>query len=174
MSNYWNEAIAYGYLSDIGCQNIKFIPRSRENGHKTPDIMGYLDGQEIICEAKRVNRSDAEIKRRQDFSVGSGYPNVSAELLAKIRNICKCAGSQISSYAKGRIVHRLVFLGIEFDDSVGDEAEQHAQQIETYLQQCDFGDLNIVFRVDTLMYSEVIRVKSAISKTISDEVSCGP
>ena len=51
----WNEAIAYGYLSDIGCQNIKFIPRSRENGHKTPDIMGYLDGQEIICEAKRVN-----------------------------------------------------------------------------------------------------------------------
>src|SRR4051812_34958241 len=58
----FSEARAHGYLRDIGCTGIQFIPRGKT---RTPDLGAMRDGRPLFCEVKTINISQDEAERRR-------------------------------------------------------------------------------------------------------------
>ena len=75
-----NEAYAYKYLIDIGCEKVAFIPTQKE---KTPDLEGYLQNQMVLCEVKSIGESDNEADRRAEQKVRNSSIKLSDEFFLK-------------------------------------------------------------------------------------------
>jgi hypothetical protein len=52
-----DEAKAYNHLVYIGCMCIKFIPRSKKQGVRTPDLQAISGAVVAFCEVKTINMS---------------------------------------------------------------------------------------------------------------------
>src|SRR6267154_1846259 len=90
-----NEAKGYRYLKQIGCTNVRFIPRSRSRGLKTPDLEAFLASTRVLCEVKTINISQDEVRARNGSSVKSILTKLPLEFFNKLRATLEVARCQM-------------------------------------------------------------------------------
>jgi hypothetical protein len=131
------EACAYRYLKSLGCSNIEFIPRSKKNGQKTPELKAVLNSAKVLCEAKTINISDVEARRRKTcFPVAQTY-ELLPEFFTKLESDLERAKNQLGNYDKDTEAIHLVFVAVQFDnffESRKKENCQNCQLIRQYLE----------------------------------------
>lgn len=138
-----NEAYAYKYLIDIGCEKVAFIPTQKE---KAPDLEGYLQNQMVLCEVKSIWESDNEVDRRLEQKAGSSSMKLSDEFFSKKFNPTLCqAESQISQHPKASTARCFLFFIITFDDSLGEYKKQYYEQIDQFLCASSSRTSKIIF-----------------------------
>ncbi len=140
-----NQARAHNYLIDEGYVQVCFIPPSRIDGQKTPDLEGKLDGRKVLCEVKTVNISDAEATRRQTGGLVPRADSVVVGLFKKLRSDLLIAKGQMDSYDGSPQVRRIAFVVLNFDDFLAEYKENYFKQIDKYLVAEPIPDLDIVF-----------------------------
>ena len=140
-----NHARAYNFLVDTGCSRVHFIPRASQEGRKTPDLEGELNGRRVLCEVKTVNTSDKEVDRRQTGKVGSTADCLDVGFFKKLMSDLCTAKDQIESYDDSASVRRIAFLVLNFDDFLAEYKDKYFQQIDQYLAYNSIPGLEIVF-----------------------------
>lgn len=113
-----NEAWGYNFLKKIGCLKICFIPPSKINGVKTPDLKASLNHADVICEVKTINPSDDEVLYRNcgsylsedaPFTLNQGFFN-------KLDCDLKQAEKQCEAYDTCNNARYIVYIVLNFDD----------------------------------------------------------
>lgn len=140
-----NQARAYNYLLDEGCQPIHFIPRASSNGIKTPDLFGVLKGKNILCEVKTVNISETEANRRKNGGVGSSTDSLPSGFFKKLSDDLLVAKEQMEAYDNSVGVGRIAFIVPNFDDFLAEYKEHYFAQIDKHLAAEPVHGLDIVF-----------------------------
>lgn len=136
-----NDAIAYRYLYDLGCSEIKILKESKE---VTPDISYVMDGVVLYCEVKTINVSDGELVRRRksgflDISI---YQYLNDGFLKKLKENIEKAMKQITSKGGG-----LVFIIVNFDDFVMTFLDDYKDSIVKFLKGEKYDSSQIVIKV---------------------------
>lgn len=152
-----NQARAYNYIVDLGCSNVRFIPRAKKNGQETPDIEGELNGERVLCEVKTIHISKDEADRRQAGGAGSTTNLLDDKFLyEKLKpTLCK-AKSQMKSYDRSDNVKCVAFLVVNFDDSLGEYRIEYYAQIDRWLAVDLFPGIDIVFYNDRQSLHELV------------------
>ncbi len=140
-----NLARAFSYLLDIGCSNVRFIPRSDNQGTKTPDVEGMFGSTKILCEVKTINCSDYEVRRQQTGGVGTTHAVVPDALLGKIHSTLMSADKQLRAFDSSNSARHIAFAIVNFDDSLAEYKVNYYQQIDVYLGEHKIADLEVVF-----------------------------
>jgi hypothetical protein len=160
-----NQAMAYKYLlREIGCSNIRFIPRSSKI--KTPDLEGILWHINVICEVKTINISENEAFTRREMS--SGRPRcdqpprkLDQAFWDKLWDTLVKAKKQIETYASGNGRRNIVYIFINFDDMWDTYREQYFQEIDDFLSSNIIQGIEIVFHNQRTVSNEIITMKNA-------------
>jgi hypothetical protein len=140
--NQLNEAFAYRYLKKKGCNSILFL---EEDGNKKPDIEYIRMNARGYCEVKTLGISDIEIELRASQAVGCSqaanyeydYDCLKNGFLNKFQQAIDSSWAQINAMGqKG-----LVYIVINFDDSVLDNYLCYRKQLINYSRQQKFNDV---------------------------------
>jgi len=141
-----NQAKAYNYLRCTGYTNVKFVPPSSVAGRETPDLQAELDMGTALCEVKTINISDIEADRRFCGGVGSVTDQLNAGFFGKLASDLAKANSQISVH-DASATKRIVYVIVNFDDSLHEYADRYQDQIKHYMSEHPIPDLQVVFDV---------------------------
>lgn len=163
-----NEALAYSFLKrEIGCSDINFIPKSKENKIETPDLEGRLGHIKVICEVKTINISDDEALTRREMSL-SCHPRcdqppckLEQGFWDKLRKDLTKAKSQIEAYDSGNETRHMVYIITNFDDMWEYHKEEYYQEIDDFLSKDIIQGIEIVFHNRRTVSNEVIIMKNA-------------
>jgi hypothetical protein len=157
----FNEARGYIYLSEIGCTNIRFIPRVKKKGIETSDLIGELNAARVLCEVKTVQISDIEIQARRNSEVRSAETSLTPEFLNKLDDTFDKARNQLFAYEGGNEALRIVFIVLNLDDWLGAHKRSYYNQIDAHLAQQDSRDYEIVFFNGRTVFHEAVSMKFA-------------
>ncbi len=170
-----NEAMAYKYLlKEIGCLDIRFIPRSSKKTTplKTPDLEGTLEHIKVICEVKTINISDDEALTRREMSSGfrprcnEPPEKLGQAFCKKLTDKLAIAKKQIEKYiekyAIGNDTRNIVYIIINFDDMWDTRKEQYFQEIDNYLSTKIIQGIELIFHNKRTISNEIITMKNAI------------
>jgi hypothetical protein len=149
----FNEVRAYNYLQNMGCEDIRFIPRAKAKNLRTPDLGAVLNGTSILCEVKTINTSDEELHRRATGGAGSSSNVVDEKLLEKLSRDITATKNQMDAYKPD--ARKLAYVVINFDDWVGDCAEEHLAQIEDFFRHTLRPGVDLVADVQTSFLTKV-------------------
>jgi hypothetical protein len=141
-----NQAKAYNYLRRAGYTNVKFVPPSSVTGRETPDLQAELNLVTALCEVKTINISDIEADRRFTGGVGSVTDQLNAGFFGKLGSDLVKANSQMSAH-DASAAKRIVYVIVNFDDSLHEYAERYQDQIGRYMSEHPFPDLEVVFDI---------------------------
>lgn len=156
--NDLNEAKAYKYLANIGCIELEFIPRSRQ---KTPDIKGVLIGENVLCEVKTINASDAELSARQHMLAREICTNLPSTFLEKIVDTLYKANVQMDSYLGGGVARKFLYVIINFDDILHEYIYDHMKQIMEFFDGINLPQIDMVFDIKPQFYSANLQSPSS-------------
>ena len=140
-----NQARAYNHLLDEGYQPISFIPRASSDGIKTPDLLGVLNGKNVLCEVKTINISEVEANRRNSGGVVSSMNLLTSGFFDKLSSDLLAAKKQMESYDNSVDVRRIVFIVPNFDDFLAEYKKNYFVQIDQHLAIKPIHGLDIVF-----------------------------
>jgi hypothetical protein len=140
-----NQAHAYKYLKEIGCSDVRFIPRSDK---KTPDLEGFLDTGRVLCEVKTINTSDLEVQARRGSTTRNIKNQLQEGFFRKLHSDITLAKQQLYAYDSTSGVRYFVFFNICFDDFFGDLQEEYFHQIDQYLLDNQIPGIELLFRHD--------------------------
>lgn len=157
-----NQARAYNYLLDMGCQAIRFIPRAIIEGEKTPDLTGSLNERTVICEAKTINISDIETERRNSGWVGKSSDSLDSWFFTKLKSDLNQAKLQLYSHDNSDECRRIVFVVPNFDDFLAGYKTNYFLQIDEYLDREAVTGLEVVFFNQSTTFYVDIAMKNAI------------
>lgn len=129
-----NEAKGYNYLTTLGCTDVAFIPVSSAPGQKTPDLEGRLGSKRVFCEVKTINPSDIEAASRSAVARGQIVSRSTQRTLpdgffVKLISTLRTAEAQMRSYCADEDARRIVYVVINFDDSLNEYADDYVGQI---------------------------------------------
>ena len=161
-----NQARAYNFLLDLGCSEIRFIPRIK--GKETPDLEATLDDNPIICEVKTINKSIQEVKARQRGEARKISASLEPEFFNKIISALRKAKSQMASYNNAPKVRHIAFMVINFDDLLGEYKTNYYEEIDRYLDRMDIGEIEVVFFNQKTCFHNDLHMKKA---TVVNEAS---
>lgn len=130
----FNEVKCYCYLLDKGCHTIKFIPRSKKNGIKTPDLLGKNQEFTFLCEVKTINLSEKEIKRRNNGDSKEVAYKLNEGLQAQIKNAITEAKEQLNNYFADNIKSKIIYIFINNDDLQSEPISTLCKQIKAFIQ----------------------------------------
>ena len=154
-----NEARAYRYLAeDVGARDMRFVP---ETADQTPDIEAMAANALILCETKTISESDAEIYRRVQGAAGYISNRLPDEFLAKVLATIAGAAEQLRGYRSVEHARRMVFLIVNFDDALGEHAEDFYAQIDARLAS-EKHDCELVFLNRHTCFTANISMKNAV------------
>ena len=161
-----SEARAFGYLKEIGCADVRFIPRAKNKNLMTPDLGATQSGRPVHCEVKTINISAEEASRRRRIQNGEAVASetsisVGEGLLTKLDATLAHAVEQLDAADPGRAARRIVFTMLYFDDWVGDYQPQYIAQIDTYLRQNPVAGAELVFCLGSNLFERVFAMRSA-------------
>jgi hypothetical protein len=145
-----NEAKAYKFLKELGCTELQFIPRSTESGQKTPDLQGKRNGKTVFCEVKTINASDSEINARNNGTGSYTRQYLPEGFFSKLEKTVGHANKQITDDAS---VSRIVYVILNFDDSLHEYASDYIDQIRTQVPSLCPSGIEVVFDVKPAYYS---------------------
>jgi hypothetical protein len=140
-----NQARAHNYLTEIGCSQVRFIPRAKRRGQETPDLEGDLNGQRVLCEVKTINRSQSEVDKRQAGRAGSTTNFLDAAFFRKLDSDLKKAKRQMDAFDGAEEVKRIAFIVINFDEWLGEYKSDYFAQIDQHLSSDQVSGIDIVF-----------------------------
>jgi hypothetical protein len=152
-----NEAWGYNCLKKIGCFNISFIPPSKINGIKTPDLKASLNNTTVICEVKTINPSDDESSFRKCGSylnedarspLGKGFFN-------KLQSDIDYARKQFDAYNDDTNVRNILYFVINFDDFWRESIANYYQQIDQFLSKSFIAGIEIFFHYKDPIFSQM-------------------
>ncbi len=147
-----NQANAYNYLVRIGCKDVTFIPRSPLARRRTPDLMARLESEKILCEVKTINISEDEANARANYSARTISLNLDDRFFNKLQADCEQASQQMSAYCTEDDVKRIVYVIINFDDLLHEYIDNYFKQIQEYIAEHSFPNLEVVFDVKSAYY----------------------
>ena len=113
-----NEAKAYNFLVRRGCTSVEFIPRRIDA--KTPDLRGKRGSVDVLCEVKTINRSERAVSNR-----------LRIEFFTKLATTIRRADRQMAAFSSAPEVARIIYLVIDFDDSLHEYVDDYLAQIDT-------------------------------------------
>jgi hypothetical protein len=123
----------YKYLRDLGCSEVRFIPRADREGRRTPDLEGMLGSRKVLCEIKRMNVSDAESHSRRNYTARKYERPLDDGFFLKLQSHIGQAKDQFHAYdPKGEARH-IVYISICFDEAGGFNREDELRQVEQHL-----------------------------------------
>jgi hypothetical protein len=108
-----NEAKAYNYLKNAGYSDVRFIPRSKVKGLRTPDLSASKAGAKALCEVKTINHSEIEAERRHNGGVGTATDRLEQGFFDKLSADLNSAKSQMLAYDADAATKRIVYVAPE-------------------------------------------------------------
>jgi hypothetical protein len=147
-----NEAKAYNYLVRIGCADVRFIPRSKIKGVRTPDLRGLLASKKVLCEVKTINPSAREIDRRRTGGVGTTLAHLEVGFFTKLMSDINAAASQMLTHDADADTRRIVYVVVNFDDNLGECAVEYQKDIEAFVGSVTVPNTEIVLDVKPPFY----------------------
>lgn len=143
-----NAARAYGYLLRIGCSDIHFVPDGQT---KSPDLEGQVDGRPLLCEVKTLDLSDEKAAR-----------NLSREFLdQKLAPAIEQAVKLLSNHDPDRHARWIVYLVVNWDESVADYDQEYVQQIDDYLSAHHVAGAEIILAPLRNNFQRMFAMRSA-------------
>jgi hypothetical protein len=130
---YRDVNFVYNYLKNAGYDDVRFIPRSKVKGQRTPDLTASKPGAKALCEVKTINHSQVEADRRYNGGVGSSTDRLEQGFFDKLSADLNSAKSQILAYDRDVITKRIVYVILNFDDHLHEYADRYRGQIDAYL-----------------------------------------
>lgn len=160
----FSEVRAYGYLHDIGCTGIHFIPRRKT---KTPDLGAMRDGRPLFCEVKTINISQDEADRRRRIyhegaMVASKTLQVDNAFLCKLTDTLHGAVGQLDAADPTREARRVVFTMLHFDDWIGDYQPKYIAQLDEHLLRNRVEGAELVFCLSSNLFYRTFAMRSAV------------
>jgi hypothetical protein len=162
-----NEAKAYNFLIRRGCTSVEFIPHRSDA--KTPDLRAKMGNVDVLCEAKTINRSERVILAQMQKAASSVSNRLSIEFFAKLASTIRHADQQMAAFSSAPDIQRIIYLVINFDDSLHEYVDDYLVQIQEQKEQFVLPGLEIVLDVKPKFYSanpvsEASRMLSLILK----------
>jgi hypothetical protein len=128
-----NEAKAYNHLASIGCTSIKFIPRSKQQRARTPDLEAISGTVKTFCEVKTINISANEVERLQNGGVGTTLLTVEDGLLNKIASDLLNAHDQMRQFYPANDARMMIYVIVNFDNNF-DMALEYQSQVRSHVE----------------------------------------
>lgn len=147
-----NQAKAYNHLKRSGCTEIAFIPPSRVKGKQTPDLKAVSNASPVLCEVKTINISQKEAERRRTGGVGSSSDRLEDGFFNKLTSDLTQARSQMLAYDQGAAAQKIVYVIVNFDDSLHEYADRYQILIDEFVATNPVPDLMIVFDIKPPFY----------------------
>lgn len=138
-----NEAKGYCFLKSIEYSIISFIPRAKINGIETPDLMGWRDTSQALCEVKTIHVSDDLIAATENMTVFTSQDTLTSGLRKKLEYTFNKATSQINSYTEFTSPEKFIYLIIEYDDGIFFNKEFNEQTRELF-NTMSLTDINLL------------------------------
>ena len=144
--NILYQAKAYNFLKTKGCSAVRFIPRAKRNGKKTPDLEGTSGTGRFLCEVKTINRSEEEVYRQRiEKKYLHDHSQLTRGFLTKVAGTIESAKKQLETYDPAGEAKHIVYVIINFDDFWGDHKEVNVKQLDEYLCTNPFSGIELVF-----------------------------
>jgi hypothetical protein len=136
--NILNQASAYKFLrQQISCVDVRFVPR--DPGMETPDLEGSKAGRTVLCEVKTIAVSEDEIEARCGGTGSYTGPGLGEGFFAKLLSDIAKARNQMDAYGGDSPARKIVYIVVEFDDSLGEYKDAHYLQIDEFLAGRDLA-----------------------------------
>jgi len=148
-----NQVRAYNHLVDLGCSGVQFIPT--KTGQQTPDLEGELYGRKVLCEVKTINISDKEVLERGKNEVRGSTNKLEDLFLKKLISTLEKARGQMKAYNDQKHVRHIAFVVPNFDDRMGEYNGDYYLQIDQYLVDNPYSDIEIVFYNESIFECQV-------------------
>jgi hypothetical protein len=153
-----NQARAHNFLKGMGCSCVRFIPRAKE---ETPDLEGQLNGLKVLCEVKTINISDDEAAARKNLTGGYTSNCLPLGFFGKLVSSLEKANRQMGNYDGGAGARRLVYIIVNFDDSLAEYKADYYRQIDSYLAENKIPRIEIIFHNEKTAFHSQISMGSA-------------
>jgi hypothetical protein len=160
--NILNQARAYNFLIDLGCSEVRFIPRSHKNKAKTPDLGARESDGKVLCEVKTLNISDEEVSRRLSGAVGSTVVDLNIGFFGKLMSGLHKAKEQMDLYDNSVVVRRIVYVIPHFDDFLGEYKTEYFQQIDQHLAKNRIPGLEVVIHNPRTSFHRPVVLQHAV------------
>ena len=132
--NKLNQAKAYNHLVRCGYSHVAFIPPSSVKGKKTPDLAASGATGKALCEVKTINVSDIEAERREAGGAATVEDQLNMFFLKKLGSTLRQAKTQIDAYDPNSECKKIVYVVINYDDSLHEYGGPNRMQIDQYLE----------------------------------------
>jgi hypothetical protein len=129
-----NQAKGYNYLKGLGYVDVRFIPRARVRGQRTPDLEAYTGANKALCEVKTINISEIEATRRHSGGVGSVEDQLSDGFFNKLSHDLVEARTQMAAYDPSPTIKRIAFVIVNFDDGSHEYLDRYLPQIDGFIK----------------------------------------
>jgi hypothetical protein len=129
-----NQAKGYNYLKSLGYADVRFIPRARVRGQRTPDLEAHTGSNKGLCEVKTINISEVEASRRHSGGVGSIEDQLSDGFFNKLAHDLFEAKTQMAAYDASPTTRRIAFVIVNFDDGSHEYLDRYLPQIESFVK----------------------------------------
>jgi hypothetical protein len=146
-----NEARAYNFLVRRGCTSVEFIARRYDS--QTPDLRAKNGSVDVLCEAKTINRSQGEVLSRAEKAARPISNRVGAGFFTKLASTIRRADQQMAAFSLAPDVNRIVYVVINFDDSLHEYVDDYLVQIEAQKDEFMVAGLEIILDVKPKFYS---------------------
>jgi hypothetical protein len=145
-----NEAKGYNYLAQLGCGDVKFIPKGAT---QTPDVQGYRGVEEFLCEVKTINISQVEAERRMDGGVGTIQLHLPSGFFSKLKCDINKSTRQMVAFSGNRSTRKISYIIVNFDDNLHECADIYEGQIRAFIQNLEPKDVTIFLDIKPPFYS---------------------
>ena len=149
-----NQAKAYGYLVDLDCTRVEFIPESSAKGRKTPDLQGWLGEKHVLCEVKTINISEDEANARSKPTARTIDTQLPHMFFEKLVNTLEVADQQMRCYDPDDNARRIAYLILNnFDDILHEYVEPYQAQLRVFVARVPIPGVEIFFDMKPAYYS---------------------
>jgi PIN domain nuclease of toxin-antitoxin system len=163
MFDVFSEARAYGYLTSIGAEEIRFIPRGET---KTPDLAATTADHDVLCEVKTLNISKVQADKNVRLSAGEvvsskALTSATEGLLRKVREMIEDALGQLAAYDPTRAARWIVFVAVNSDDSLFEYIDRILGQIDQHLDNALSTKVDLVFAPQSNPFERRLSMRNA-------------
>jgi hypothetical protein len=156
-----NQARAYNFLVDEGCQNVRFIPRAKAKGIETPDVEAKMGTLKVLCEVKSIQISQPEAKRRANGSTGSAVLQLEQGFFNKLTSGLLKARNQLQAFDENSDARLIAFVVTEFDDFFAECKQSYFEQIDKFLAGNHAPGIEVVLYNQRAAFHPEVRLKHA-------------
>jgi hypothetical protein len=117
------------------------------------DCEKVLGPTKVLCEVKTINISEIEATRRTRGGVGSTEAQASDGFFKKLTADLRNAKKQMDVYAGSSDARKIVYIVVNFDDSLHQYADDYKAQIAAFLSTNQSPELEVQFDIKPPYYT---------------------